>query len=363
MRLSGFSLLEQMRITESDLESRKALLGLTADDLGLLEASRAALAGHLDEVVEQFYRHQARFPEIDALIGDADTLRRLRLAQRRYIEDLFVGHVGLDYVNDRLRIGLVHKRIGVDPKLYLSAVHELRRLLTGAVDIAIPEPAARRAVTAALDKLMFFDIALVFETYIQSMLTALESERKKAEHYAETLEEKVNLHTGELRTDPLTGLTTRRHLDETFQHAMRAAQRRQEPLCVAFIDVDDFKAINDQCGHARGDEVLRTIGHTLREVLRSDDFSFRYGGDEFCVILTNCDEKQAHGQFFERLRARLAEVLPAVHLSVGIAQAGPEHYTRPQDLLAEADSRMYALKQARKAAAAALTKLGESKAG
>jgi hypothetical protein len=81
---------------------------------------------HIDALVDKFYTLQTGITEIALLIGDADTLTRLRAAQRRYILDLFSGLYDLEYVNNRLRIGLVHKRIGVEPKLYLAAINTLK---------------------------------------------------------------------------------------------------------------------------------------------------------------------------------------------------------------------------------------------
>src|SRR6185503_6311061 len=85
--------------------------------------------------------------------------------------------------------------------------------------------------------------------------------------------------------DQLTGLFNRRYLDETLPRDLHQAQRRNAPLCVVMLDIDDFKHYNDSFGHGPGDAILRECGRVLREKLRKSDISCRYGGDEFVLVL------------------------------------------------------------------------------
>src|SRR5207253_11290092 len=85
--------------------------------------------------------------------------------------------------------------------------------------------------------------------------------------------------------DPLTGLFNRRFLEETMSRDMYRAQRRNSPLCVVMLDLDDFKRFNDTFGHDAGDALLRELGQVLREKLRKSDISCRYGGDESVLVL------------------------------------------------------------------------------
>src|SRR5207245_8875374 len=84
---------------------------------------------------------------------------------------------------------------------------------------------------------------------------------------------------------PLTGLFNRRFLEETMSRDVYRAQRRNSPLCVVMLDLDDFKRFNDTFGHDAGDALLRELGQVLREKLRKSDISCRYGGDEFVLVL------------------------------------------------------------------------------
>lgn len=349
MRQTEQTLLEQMRITEFEVESRKALLSFSAADVQALVRCRGAIESRIDHLVSAFYTMQTSVAEIALLIGDADTLNRLRNAQRRYVLDLFGGNYDLEYINNRLRIGLVHKRIGVEPKLYLSAVHTLKGLLNEVITASLPDTAERTESIAALDRLLLFDITLVFETYIRSLVSEIETAKDKSERYAKSLEEKVRERTQQLedltRTDPLTGLLNRRSLAEELSRSCRTAQRRAEPICLVYCDVNDFKQINDSAGHLRGDEVLQAVGRAMRAVTRSDETCFRYGGDEFCAILPNCNEAQASGGFVARLHEAFHAASVGVTISIGIVQTGPEQFLTPDQLIREADRRMYDAKR------------------
>lgn len=91
--------------------------------------------------------------------------------------------------------------------------------------------------------------------------------------------------------DALTGLYGRRAFEERLQHDLVAAHRRHAPITIAYIDVDNFKTINDRYGHAQGDLVLRAIGRLLNHGIRKSDTAARLGGDEFALILPDTDSR------------------------------------------------------------------------
>ncbi|MCV2354609.1 GGDEF domain-containing protein [Paucibacter sp. B2R-40] len=123
-------------------------------------------------------------------------------------------------------------------------------------------------------------------------------------------------------TDGLTGLPNRRALDEAMAGALGAAQRQGQPFTLLMIDLDFFKAINDNFGHHRGDEVLAIFAQRLRAGLRAQDQAFRYGGEEFVALLANT---QADGAklLAERLRQQVGSgaqpSMPAISASFGLA--------------------------------------------
>ena len=149
-------------------------------------------------------------------------------------------------------------------------------------------------------------------------------------------------------TDPLTGLYNRRIFSETFEKELNRAHRYSTPLGLVILDLHRFKEVNDKHGHPRGDEVLRAAAATLRRALRTSDFAFRIGGDEFALLLPQADAAQALA-LSRRVETVFAEMLLPLHLSVSV---GMDHgvATYPQDgeqadqLVDIADDRLYRLK-------------------
>jgi len=102
-------------------------------------------------------------------------------------------------------------------------------------------------------------------------------------------------------TDPLTKLFNRRHFDIEFEREYKRAKRYQNDLSIAIIDIDYFKKINDTYGHSCGDYVLKEIAYLMNKNFRQTDTLFRYGGEEFVVVLTETPKETAHIPM-ERLR-------------------------------------------------------------
>lgn len=152
-------------------------------------------------------------------------------------------------------------------------------------------------------------------------------------------------------TDGLTGLFNHRHFLGSFDEEMARAIRYEKPLSLVMIDVDDFKLFNDLHGHPVGDKALIAVAKTLQSVLRTCDFSFRYGGEEFVAILTETNLEQAVVAA-ERLRLgiiagtqeALAGIAPeGVTVSIGVASY--PHDGIGDALFKEADDQLYRAKR------------------
>jgi diguanylate cyclase (GGDEF)-like protein/PAS domain S-box-containing protein len=146
--------------------------------------------------------------------------------------------------------------------------------------------------------------------------------------------------------DSLTGLPNRAHFLERAHQAIN--RRDPRPLVACFLDLDDFKAVNDTYGHGAGDELLREMSERLVECLRPEDVVARFGGDEFAILFEDTSLEEALGAI-ERIQAatsRPVEVAGAdliTHFSIGVAPSTGRQATTDQ-LLAEADVAMYAAK-------------------
>ena len=147
--------------------------------------------------------------------------------------------------------------------------------------------------------------------------------------------------------DPLTGLYNRRYMEDALQRSIGLAERDNAPLSVIMIDLDHFKRLNDQYGHAKGDTVLRDASAVLVNRLRETDIACRYGGEELLVVMPDCDITCA-AKKAEQLRVGI-ELLSepngaAVTASFGVASLQSGNHTI-RELLANADAALYRAKQ------------------
>ncbi|WP_345814993.1 diguanylate cyclase [Paraburkholderia sp. PREW-6R] len=149
--------------------------------------------------------------------------------------------------------------------------------------------------------------------------------------------------------DVLTGLPNRMLFMDRLQSAINEATRREEGLAVLFVDLDRFKQINDQFGHAVGDKVLAVVARRIRQVLCSADVVARLGGDEFIVLVEGPRSAEAAPAIASRVVQALNEELVVdgqsmtVGASIGISQY-PDDSSTPEELLLNADAAMYAAK-------------------
>ena len=154
----------------------------------------------------------------------------------------------------------------------------------------------------------------------------------------------------EITADYLTGVGNLRHLEEIWPEILKSSKLNNNPISVIFLDIDEFKQINDEYGHYCGDEILKTTTSAVRSMLRETDHLIRYAGDEFVIILPGTG-------YFEGIEVikRVKEAVKQVHLpgheevniSCGLA-VYPADGTDIKTLIDTADQRMYQYKNANK---------------
>ena len=151
--------------------------------------------------------------------------------------------------------------------------------------------------------------------------------------------------------DSVTGLANRALFADRVAHALSRRSEERTPIGVMFIDLDDFKTINDSLGHPVGDSVLRQVGERLHAALRPTDTAARFGGDEFAVLLEDIEGTQHAADIAERLKEAIERPVTAegkelfVRASIGICLTRPGEATSPEDLLRNADVAMYMAKR------------------
>ena len=147
--------------------------------------------------------------------------------------------------------------------------------------------------------------------------------------------------------DPVTGLANRRHMQDSVRSAVDSSQRYGHPAAAVFVDVDDFKDVNDQHGHDVGDALLRAVGETLHRAVRSSDLVGRWGGDEFLILPGRLDSADQALALAHRMIELFAEpvpltesifVLPKVSIGVGWMHAD---VVQEDDLVRLADEALY----------------------
>jgi diguanylate cyclase len=175
---------------------------------------------------------------------------------------------------------------------------------------------------------------------------------QESEDKIKQLEQELEQVSELVHEDQLTGALNRRGLDEAFEREATRADRNESPLCVALLDIDNFKRLNDTHGHQAGDQALIYLINVIRETLRPSDAVARYGGEEFVIILPDTDidnaeitisrlQRELTKKFFLHENDRIL-----ITFSAGIALRAPQE--DQEDAIGRADKAMYQAKKAGK---------------
>jgi diguanylate cyclase (GGDEF)-like protein len=156
-------------------------------------------------------------------------------------------------------------------------------------------------------------------------------------------------------TDPLTGLYNRRFFEDYFEKELNRSIRYSHRLALVVFDLHRFKEVNDRYGHPQGDILLQMAASTLRKSMRTSDYAFRIGGDEFALLLPQSDTEQA-ATMSRRLRAAYAATIEPLHLGVSLGldyglAVYPDDGDQQEILIRVADERLYQLKNTAKSSA------------
>lgn len=228
-----------------------------------------------------------------------------------------------------------------------------------AIERALASPDALAGVQGALGR----NVALAARVQaasaeLSSVNRALQGEirdRDMVDHQFAASEEQEQASRRAAFHDALTGLPNRALFNDRLEHGFEQAQRHGWSLAVMFMDLDDFKIINDTHGHAAGDSVLQAIAHRLTENARGEDTVSRLGGDEFLYLLTGIRDESKIGMIADKIiraiqapckfKLRDVEIQASVGASIGIS-IFPRNGNSVAALIKSADAAMYRAKQA-----------------
>lgn len=161
----------------------------------------------------------------------------------------------------------------------------------------------------------------------------------------------VDALTYRVQHDPLTGATNRATLNDRLDHAISRSKRNKEKIALYFIDLNDFKLVNDRYGHEAGDRLLQNVAKNIRACLRNSDTVCRYGGDEFIVMIEEVKGEEHLQSVKDAIKAAISEPIYLddqtdlhARASVGMALF-PDHAANAEELIKAADKAMYAIKK------------------
>lgn len=208
---------------------------------------------------------------------------------------------------------------------------------------------ARELVTLCSSFNQMADQVAAARSHLEERVEQRTSELKEEIDQRKKLEEKLRFMASH---DELTGLPNRTFFLELLNRALQLATRKEMGVALCFIDVDDFKVINDRLGHHAGDVLLKEVAHRLQQTIRSVDVASRYGGDEFNLMLVDAGDRRDLAGVAEKLLRAAKEPLIvegeriSVTFSIGIVLATGE--TSAEELIRLADGAMYRAKYAGK---------------
>ncbi len=357
-------LLQLMRQPGVDLVRVKQMLGtfghrvsFAAEDQAEIKATLLHLLRLIMENISELSLDDRWLKgQVDALIEAATpplTLRRLDDVERR-LRDVMQkqaeakGRAVEAQAEMRVMLGTFIERLSVmtdTTSAYGGKMEENARLIEKATTLEELTPVLKEVVSAT-------------RSMASDSLQARDELRGMRERTQATETEIVKLHmeldrmSAQARHDPLTGALNRKGLDEALNREVSAMRRKDSPLCVALLDIDNFKKINDTLGHTTGDQALAHLAQVARESMRPQDTLARYGGEEFVILLPDTALERGVDAMMRLQRELTKKYFMTgsekllITFSAGVAQLGPDEDNA--SAIKRADQAMYTAKRAGK---------------
>ncbi len=354
-------LLAYLRSVDSELPRAKTMLANFTHRLSFTSEDQAEIKTTLLQLLHLVFTNIADLciddqwlkGQIDALMLASTpplSLRRLDDVQRRLVDVIakqadaksraFEAQMQMRQLLaafvDRLSL------MGESSGIYQTKIEECARQIEQATSIEELGPVLQNALSAT--RSMAHDNQLS-----RDQLQAMREKTTQAEAEISKLHLELDRVSAQARHDPLTGALNRRGLDEAIQREISNAERKGTPLCLALLDIDNFKKLNDDMGHAGGDAALTHLAHVTRESLRPQDTLARFGGEEFVIVLPDT-LLEAGVNALTRLQRELTKNFflrenhkVLITFSAGVAQLASQE--SGMDCVKRADQAMYLAKR------------------
>jgi rsbT co-antagonist protein RsbR len=246
-----------LQIDERTLASRRAFLEITDEDLHRLAALRPLAEKHAEAVVEGLYELILGHPESRAFFPDEVTIRRVKALQRQYFTGLFSGSCDLRYVENRLRVGSAHERLGIAPVWYIGAYSRYLGQLSDRFfsELTVPEA---KAAYRSLQKLVFFDMALAIDTYIEAKLETLSRHQEAIRELSTPV---IRVYSGVLLL-PLVGTVDTHRAEQIMQTLLTRVVEEQAKALI--IDIAGAPVVDTKVADhlLKTTEAVRLLGAT-----------------------------------------------------------------------------------------------------
>lgn len=291
-------------------------------------------------LVDEFYAFLFSHSETAVFIGGAGQVEHLKKTHTQYLETLGIDYDQEIYFENRLEVGLAHERIGLPLSLYQAAYRLLQHSLISHIPAEL-ELEDKNNLVQFVIKIAGLDMSLAMDTYHTVQVENLTSSIIELRHEEQRISSTV-------KHDALTGATRREYLLQVLEHELKLSQKRAIPTCVAMIDLDHFKQVNDTYGHLVGDEILKGVTGRIKSRMRNLDVLGRYGGEEFMLVFPNTKLSTAIN-ILERIREHVADSPIHVNeLSIPVTISGGVTCSEKDDtidaLIDRADNLMYQAK-------------------
>lgn len=327
----------------ASIESRLKWLELDfSDQVVAWQLQEIVIAPNSQSIIDGFYAYLESIDETRPFLSDKDTVERLKLTQKNYLENMGINFGSPEYFESRLRVGQAHAWIGLSLSLYQCAYRHLTQLILDNIPADCDRSLSEQLRTF-IQKITALDMSLAIETYHIAQVRTLEESLDRAQ----IQENQLRI---EASTDALTSLYNHEYILMILRQTLKEDELAGKPTSVMMADLDHFKKINDTHGHPVGDKVLMEVSRRLGTAVRDFDNLGRYGGEEFLIVLKSTPLSTALS-VAERMREHISTGPVSLHgtkvdvtISVGVAVVHPGD--EADDLVSRADKALYEAKAA-----------------